>query len=64
MGYPVNKDINRIPPMQIDYAMTQFLRAEEIRRRTSISHIDAIETTNMGLDWYATYNGQREGFMI
>jgi len=64
MGYPVNKDINRIPPMQIDYAMSEFLRAEEIRRRSSISHIDAIETTNMGLDWYATYNGQREGFVI
>jgi hypothetical protein len=63
MGYPVKKDLNRLSPMEIDLAMTEFKRSEEIRLRTSIPHIDAIETTNMGLDWWATYKGAREGFM-
>ena len=64
MGYPVEKDLNRLSPMQIDFAMSEFKKAEEIRLRTSISHVNAIETTNMGLDWFKTYKGQREGFMI
>jgi tryptophan halogenase len=52
MGYPVNVDLNRLSPMQTDFAMTEFLKSEEIRNRVSISHKDAIETTNMGYDWF------------
>jgi tryptophan halogenase len=52
MGYSVNVDLNRLSPMQTDFAMTEFLKSEEIRNRVSISHKDAIETTNMGYDWF------------
>ena len=52
MGYPVNVDLNRLSPMQTDFAMTEFLKSEEIRNMTSISHKEAIETTNMGYDWF------------
>ena len=52
MGYPVNVDLNRLSPIQIDFAMQEFMRSEAIRNRLSISHKDAIETTNMGYDWY------------
>ena len=63
MGYPVSKDLNRVDPMQLDIAMADFLRAEEIRKRASISHINAIESTNLGMDWYKTSQGQKEGFL-
>ena len=63
MGYPVSKDMNRVNPMQLDFAMTEFLRAEEVRKRTSLSHINAIESTNLGMDWYKASQGQREGFL-
>ena len=63
MGYPVSKDMNRVDPMQLDIAMADFLRAEEIRKRASISHINAIESTNLGMDWYKTSQGQKEGFL-
>ena len=52
MGYPVNVDLNRLSPMQTDFAMTEFLKSEEIRNMVSISHKKAIETTNMGYDWF------------
>jgi hypothetical protein len=55
--------MNRVNPMQLDFAMTEFLRAEEVRKRTSLSHINAIESTNMGMDWYKASQGQREGFL-
>ena len=42
--------------MQIDFAMQEFLRSEEIRNKLSISHKDAIETTNMGYDWFERYH--------
>ena len=63
MGYPVSKDMNRVNPMHLDLVMSEFLRAEEVRKRTSISHINAIESTNMGMDWYKASQGQREGFL-
>lgn len=52
MGYPVNKDLSYLNPLEIDHIMRDFDTAELIRMRSSISHKDAIETTNMGLDWY------------
>ena len=56
MGYPVNVDLNRLSPMQTDFAMTEFLKSEEIRNMVSISHKKAIETTNMGYDWFERYH--------
>ena len=52
MGYPTNVDLNRLSPIQIDFAMQEFMNSEAIRNRLSIPHKDAIETTNMGYDWY------------
>jgi hypothetical protein len=52
MGYPVSKDLNYINPLEIDFMTHDFLRVEDIRMHTSISHIDAIKSTNMGLDWF------------
>ena len=52
MGYPTSVDLNRLSPIQIDFAMQEFMRSEAIRNRLSISHKEAIETTNMGYDWY------------
>ncbi len=51
MGYPVNVDLNYMPPQEIEFLLRDFQLAEEIRMHTSQSHIDAIESTNLGLDW-------------
>ena len=52
MGYPVNKDLSYLNPMDIDFIIHQFLLAEDIRMCSSISHKDAIDSTNMGADWW------------
>lgn len=61
MGYPVNKDLSYLNPMEIDFIISDFIKAEEIRMMTSIDHVNAITTTNMGLDWYqrASMRGDR-----
>ena len=41
MGYPVNVDLNRLSPMQTDFAMTEFLKAEEIRNMVNPTHHSA-----------------------
>ena len=51
MGYPVSVDLNYLPPQEIEFLMHDFALAEEIRMLTSIRHVDAIESTNLGLDW-------------
>ena len=51
MGYPVNVDLNYMPPQEIDFLLHDFQLAEEIRMHTSVTHIDAIKSTNLGLDW-------------
>jgi hypothetical protein len=38
--------------MQIDFAMNEFMTAEVIRKKLSLSHQDAIDTTNLGYDWF------------
>jgi len=65
MGYPVNKDLNYINPMQLDFLTQDFIKIEDIRMMTSMSHKDAIETTNLGLDWYqrAINRGDRGGIV-
>jgi tryptophan halogenase len=52
MGYPVNKDLNYLNPMETEFIMREFHMAEEIRVLSSISHTNAIESTNMGCDWW------------
>lgn len=51
MGYPVNVDLNYMPMQEIDFLLHDFQLAEEIRMHTSVTHIDAIKSTNLGLDW-------------
>jgi tryptophan halogenase len=51
MGYPVNVDLNYMPPQEIDFLIQDFKLAEEIRMHTSLKHTSAIESTNLGLDW-------------
>ena len=55
MGYPVNKDLNYIDPRELDHIMQNFLIAEQMRMLSSISHVDAIQSTNIGTDWYQRY---------
>jgi len=52
MGYPVNVDLNYMPPQEIDFLLHDFQKAEEIRMHTSLKHTDAIKSTNLGLDWF------------
>lgn len=52
MGYPVAKNLNNVPPYVVEKMMNDFKSAENIRKRTSISHSDAIYTTNEGVDWW------------
>ena len=52
MGYPVNKDLNYLNPMETEFMMREFHMAEEVRVHSSIPHTDAIESTNMGCDWW------------
>jgi len=51
MGYPVNVDLNYLPPQEIDFLIQDFKLAEEIRKHTCLKHVNAIESTNLGLDW-------------
>lgn len=52
MGYPVNVDLNYVNPMELEFMMREFHMAEEVRMWSSIPHLDAIEATNLGCDWY------------
>ena len=52
MGYQTNVDLKRLSPMQIDLAMNEFRTAELMRNKLSLPHKDAIDTTNLGYDWY------------
>ena len=52
MGYQTNVDLNRLSPMQIDFAMNEFMTAEVVRKKLSLPHKDAIDTTNLEYDWY------------
>tara|TARA_X000001036_G_C20691710_1_gene809634 strand:+ start:2396 stop:3913 length:1518 start_codon:yes stop_codon:yes gene_type:complete len=61
MGYPVNKDLNYIDPRELDHIMQNFLIAEQMRMLSSISHIDAIQSTNIGTDWYQRYASRGDG---
>jgi tryptophan halogenase len=61
MGYPVNKDLNYINPRELDHIMQNFLVAEQMRMLSSISHVDAIESTNIGTDWYQRYASRGDG---
>jgi hypothetical protein len=38
--------------METEFIMREFHMAEEIRVLSSISHTNAIESTNMGCDWW------------
>tara|TARA_B100001287_G_scaffold259116_1_gene246016 strand:- start:737 stop:2248 length:1512 start_codon:yes stop_codon:yes gene_type:complete len=53
MGYPVNVDLSYMPPGKQEFLLNDFQKAEEVRMHTSIKHIDAIKSTNLGLDWFA-----------
>ena len=53
MGYPVNVDLGYLPPGKQEHLQRDFDRSEEIRKHTSIKHVDAIKSTNLGLDWLA-----------
>jgi hypothetical protein len=61
MGYPVNKDLNYINPRELDHIMQNFLVAEQVRMLSSVSHVDAIESTNIGTDWYQRYASRGDG---
>ena len=53
MGYPVNVDLGYLPPGKQEHLQRDFDRSEEILKHTSIKHVDAIKSTNLGLDWLA-----------
>tara|TARA_B110000879_G_scaffold195187_1_gene263649 strand:+ start:60 stop:1592 length:1533 start_codon:yes stop_codon:yes gene_type:complete len=65
MGYPVVKDLHYINPMEIDNTTNEFVKQEEIRLKTSVTHKDAIDTTNWGTDWWerASQRGDK-GYLV
>ena len=61
MGYPVNKDILNLNALQLNDINLDFARHEKIRGITSLSHADAIESTNLGCDWVARTQARNQG---
>ena len=53
MGYPTNVDLSRIPKLDLEAQQQDFNQQEHIRHIVSMSHSDAIETTNLGVDWWS-----------
>ena len=53
MGYPTNVDLSRIPKLDLEAQQQDFNQQEYIRNIISMSHSDAIETTNLGVDWFS-----------
>ena len=58
MGYPVNVDLNYMPPQEIDFLIQDFKLAEDIRMHSSLDHTSAIKSTNLGLDWLLLAQGR------
>jgi len=61
MGYPVNKDISNLNALHLNDINLDFARHEKIRGITSLSHADAIESTNLGCDWVARTQARNQG---
>ena len=53
MGYPVHSDVSRIPKLELEAQQQEFIKQEYLRHIVSMSHSDAIETTNLGVDWFS-----------
>ena len=60
-GLSCKKDLSYLNPMEIDFMIQNFLAAEDIRMCSSISHQDAINSTNMGADWWQRYAARSDG---
>ena len=53
MGYPAHSDVSRIPKLELEAQQQEFTKQEYLRHIVSMSHSDAIETTNLGVDWFS-----------